>query len=856
MHLWGFSFIKRQIIRQRASQFRSIKVAAILLACTLLLLFAFDILVIPAPFLMITLAASLVLFVPGFLLAGLIENQPHSLPERLVLAFSLSIGLWSIPTILMLWLHANLIDVIWLVSIVTLLLAIVTLFRVLQSQTAQPHPKPTGSAAPKNQTVSLDWPQLIYWGTFLLILVLFLLITANMAGPSRKWDRVLYQAFIRHFLDAEQFLTKGFRVSSSHIITTARELTQPWVLLLALVINLAQVEMLEAYVYYVPLMLIPLSFFALYALTKELFNNQLMALTACLVQALYCLSDSVTHESLGLSLLQRIIEDKFLIRFILLPVALWLTLRYLKQGGKVSLTSLIITIIAVGLAHPMGVVLYGISSGLFFLITLSFGMWQEKKEKLSRVIPIVGVMLFVALIPLWQRQQMVSSEFGVQYLEVERGVRFNERLLIFSHKVDQYIASPNLIAHPLTILAILLTPLLLRYLRTHLSARFLFANMAGVLILCYTPVITPLLGKVIAPGMIWRVLWLLPVSLVITFFLGEAVQKLINLFEQVSPQWFQLVPLGTILAGALLLQGQIADGLGQLAEIKRRALTPEEKAVFTYLREHGTPGSTIMVSSNQLSNEIPGLVGHSYGITFRSAPPLFASAPEDRTGFYETRFVTNTNLDILQKYDIKYIILETETELASQFKWFSSMFQLLYTNQSYVLYQWQPELATEVDSGIVRGNTYLLQGNLAAAEIAYRQALQQQPEHPLAAMGLGDLYLAEGKAEEALAAYQRAIATIPDEVWLRVHLGEIYDAQGETEKAIAQYQQIIELEPDNAEAYSRLGELYRKRVGSYPSPCCGRSAVATLRPSGPFWNWGTSIERKESWRKPSLNTGR
>jgi hypothetical protein len=587
-------------------RFWSIKLVVVV-ACLLLVLLALNILTVSDPFLATMLAAFLLFILPGFLLSYLIWGWHHPLLDQLALAFGLSVGLWIIPAALLLWLHGNLAMMIGAVLIITLLLAGAALFR---SQPNQPIQAGLESADASVTTgdqaaTSCEWPRLIYWMAFVTSLALLLLIFTNMAFPFRG-DRLSSQAFIRHFLDSEQFLTKGFRISSTYIRVTVRDLTHTWALLLALVIKVAEVDLLDAYVYYLPSLLILVSYLALYALAKELFNSQISALTACLVQIVYCLSDIPVHEGIGRSLFLRIMEDKFLLRFVLLPVALWLTLRYLRKRNKGDLVSLIIAIVALGLVHPTGLALYGISFGNLLLVTLLFGSWSEKKEKLSRIIPIVSIVLFVMLIPLWQRQQMVSSEFGVQYFEVERGVRFNERLLICSHKVDQYIASPNLIAHPLIILAILLTPLLLRYLRTHLSARFLFANMTGVLILCYTPVITPLLGKVIAPGMIWRVLWLLPVSLVISFFLGEATRELTNRFGQISFLWLQLVPLGVILVGALLFRGKIDNGIDYLEEMQNsRALTAEERALFTYLRENGTPGSVIMTPNPQLSNEIP-----------------------------------------------------------------------------------------------------------------------------------------------------------------------------------------------------------------------------------------------------------
>jgi tetratricopeptide (TPR) repeat protein len=796
-------------------------------ACILVVLFALGIWAMPGSFLATVLVTLLLLFMPGFLLMHLFWMRQRQVLNQLVLAFSLSVGLWSIPATLLLWWHANLVVMIGVVVGIILFLTVAIFVPLPLGKVPQAAFEPTNSSATTRTrtAISLDWLQLVYWGAFFVTIALVLIVFTNIASPLRG-DRLSYLAFLRHFLDTDQFLTKGFRLSETLIVRSVRESMQPWVLLLALIIKLARVDLLEAYVYYIPLLLIPLSFFAFYALSRELFSNQLMALIACLVQTLYYFSDIVANEEgIGYSLFLRIIEDKFLIRFILLPVALWLTLRYLKKRDKSALFSLIITIIALGLVHPMGLVLYGISFGSFLLVRFLFGSWHNKKRELVGVLPVIIIILVMLLVPLWQRQQMASSVTSDEFFgKVEENLNSlrARRLLILGEEPDLYIASPDLIAHPLVILAILLTPLLLKYLRTHLNAQFLFANMAGALLLCYTPFITPLLGKVITPWMIWRLLWLLPISLVITFFLDETMQKLKERSGRISPHWLQLIPLGVILIGTVLLWDEINNGLEHLEEIKSAALTVEERSVLAFLREFGDSGSVIMTPTFQLSNEIPGLVGHSYGITFRSAPPLFPSADEDRTRFYEARFVADTHLDILRKYDIKYVILERETDLAYQFEWLSSMFKPLYANQSYLLYQWQPELATQADMEIIQGNTYLLQGDLAAAEMAYQAALRHEPQHPLAATGLGYLYLDEARVKDALAVYQQAIAAAPDDPWLHLYLAEAYVAQGETaedpeayREAVKAYRQAFDLAPDNpqiqdalVQAYLALGDQY------------------------------------------------
>jgi tetratricopeptide (TPR) repeat protein len=834
------SDLQSQILRSIRIYFRLLPKATTavgFVGCCLLVLFGFGILTIPVPLLATVLVTLVVLFLPGFLLIHIIWPSLPPLLDQLVLAFSLSVSIFSIPATLLLVLHSDLLTMIQIILAITLFLALVSYLRWRPNRATEAGIKSLAISPPAGQArfSKYEWPELVYWGAFLAAIVLAVVVFANSISPF-PGDRLTYQAFLRHFLDAKRFLTMGFRMSDTLVVKSSREVIQPWVLLLAVIVKLAQVDVLDAYVYYIPLLLIPVSFFAFYLLARELFGNQITALSASLVQLVYYLSDIPVHEGIGRSFFLRLIEDKFLLRFVFLPVALWLSLRYFKNGDKETLAIIIAIIVATGLIHPLGVILYGMSFFSFLLVAFLSDKRRLNKDNLLQLAPLVITVLLTLVVPFWQRQQIARTVAPIESFNVTAANAFDiniglttasgelraSRIFLLPGESGLYIASPHLIAHPFVILAILLAPLLLKYLRTHLSAQFLFSNTLAGLVLCYVPIITPLLGKLITPWVIWRVLWLLPVSLVIGFFIGEVFQKLTSCFQKQSVQWLQLLPLGLVLIAVLAVQGNISKGLDELEETKSNAVTDEQIDILTYLRGHGIPGSYILSPGSPFSNEIPGLVGHSYELTFRTLPSPFPSADEDRTRFYEAGFVTDTHLDILQQYNIKYIILERETDLAYQFQWLSGMFKPLYANRSYLLFQWQPELATQADIEIVQGNTHLLQGDLAAAEMAYQAALRHEPEHPLAAIGLGRLYLDEARVQDALAVYQQAIASVPHDPRLHLYLAEAYLAQGETaedpeayREAVKAYRQAFDLAPDNpqiqdalVQAYLALGDQY------------------------------------------------
>jgi len=255
----------------------------------------------------------------------------------------------------------------------------------------------------------------------------------------------------------------------------------------------------DVYSFYLPPLLLVVSLLAFYSLAKELFQSRNAALLSTLIQILFCLSSIDSRDWIGRGFFGRLIEDKFLIWLIILPVAVVFMLKYLSSGKRRHLLTLWLGMAALALTHPIGLVQGGISFASFALVHCFFNL---KRDKIIRVIAVFACLLFFLLIPLAQRQMMATQGTTGPAFDYASGsevqFRLNRtRLWIFSAVENEYMAHPHLIAHPLTFLAILLTPLLLQHLRRSVAAQFLFSNMAVPLLILYNPVTVPLLGSVI-----------------------------------------------------------------------------------------------------------------------------------------------------------------------------------------------------------------------------------------------------------------------------------------------------------------------------------------------------------------------
>ncbi len=270
-----------------------------------------------------------------------------------------------------------------------------------------------------------------------------------------------------------------------------------------------------------------------------------------------------------------------------------------------------------------------------------------------------------------------------------------------------------------------------------------------------------------------------------------------------------MIPVLAVVPVAISLPGHIADGLDFLRERKEKAMSQSERDLLVHLRERVAPDSVIMAESD-INSHIPAFVGSARVLTFRhSASPL---AREDIDRFYRARLVNDSVLDILERWTVRYVIVEREHELAFQFALLPSLFTRLYQNAEYELYEVVPGSGP---NHVVAGNTYLIQGKWDEAIAEYEKALALNPEDTLAYLGLGQVYQARAKREEAQAAYQQAIAVCSGNVLVRISLAEVYAAGGKTEEAIRQYQEALRLRPGYRASFEALGDLYLAQGKGY-----------------------------------------
>jgi hypothetical protein len=95
----------------------------------------------------------------------------------------------------------------------------------------------------------------------------------------------------------------------------------------------------------------------------------------------------------------------------------------------------------------------------------------------------------------------------------------------------------------------------------------------------------------------------------------------------------------------------------------------------------------ILTPDRRLADEIPGLVGHSYGLTFRNTPPVVATAVADRDYFYSVLPFGEAHRDILRRHRIKYVVVPAPSDLQRQLDGLPEVMRAVYSGPGDVVYE-------------------------------------------------------------------------------------------------------------------------------------------------------------------------
>ncbi|MDJ0675559.1 MAG: tetratricopeptide repeat protein [Calothrix sp. MO_167.B42] len=109
------------------------------------------------------------------------------------------------------------------------------------------------------------------------------------------------------------------------------------------------------------------------------------------------------------------------------------------------------------------------------------------------------------------------------------------------------------------------------------------------------------------------------------------------------------------------------------------------------------------------------------------------------------------------------------------------------------------------------GNIMLQQNHLDLAAQEYGEAIRVNPNLVQAYYNLGVVLQKQGKPEAAMSAYRQALVTDPTMASAQYNLGVILHQQGQIPEAIAAYKQAVNLDKKNDKAYFNLAIAFQQQ---------------------------------------------
>jgi hypothetical protein len=468
------------------------------------------------------IVTSIVLFgLPGFFLSSILfADAELDLLEKLALAGALSISMFLVTAAIHLFLRTELST---LGRSLTILYGVLAIAYIGSRREAYNASSGFGLNLRTPSAVALSMTVL-----FVAALLLLFVIFSRTPGVWRYGDRWLYIPMIRHLLEAPRLGISDVYVGVNPM-GPRHQFAAWWVMqaFFCRISGIAPADLISTFIY--PSLMV-ISLLCLYTLSKGFSKNTNIALLAVVIQIIYYLSDISGPDHLGrgmvgYSFFERLGEDKAAVAFVLVPIAVSAAARFVARGRLAWVGAFLLIAVGIALNHPQGILFLGLSCGTYLCAHLFF---RRKRRVLIRAILVLLIIAICISVPAYQlvgRVNYVGSLSASSQAALEASGQFQDgKLLVISEENNLYMASPNLIIHPLIILALLCSLFSIYKIKRHITAQYIFSNLILVPAVLYNPLTASMLAAVVTPTLLWRVLWLLPIGLAISyaFYVGGA----------------------------------------------------------------------------------------------------------------------------------------------------------------------------------------------------------------------------------------------------------------------------------------------------------------------------------------------
>lgn len=391
---------------------------------------------------------------------------------------------------------------------------------------------------------AFDWRRLLD-GVVLLAVVL---LTARLCfAPVMGADDMTYVARMTWFQQTPTLSFRGMIFGGEEIISP-RDWLGFWPLCEAVIGTLAGVHGLQLTTSYLGPLLAPFAVLAVYGLARALGLSRRAAVVSATLQIATLLL-LLSRDQPGRQFFQRLIEDKFLALFVLTPIAARLVTEVLDGGRTRARIALGVGWLGIAFVHPTAL-------GIVFLIVAAYCALELLSVRnraalavLAVVVPITAAAASVRFIPSTTRHPGYFAIEDALQAGAIGGAR-ERRVDIVAGTSFYGIGASS--APPIArgIGALVLALALLRVRRQRV-ARYVAAagGVAGLAIVPYTGW---LLGTLLTPFHLWRILAAVPFGIGLTFALQLGATRLASGSGRLGALVRRAEPFGTIVALAVL----------------------------------------------------------------------------------------------------------------------------------------------------------------------------------------------------------------------------------------------------------------------------------------------------------------
>jgi Family of unknown function (DUF6077) len=633
---------------------------------------------------LIPFASALFLFmVPGVLVAHWFMGERFPGATLVPVSFVISTGIFSLLGVPVLMLEGSLDVYLWMSGVMTAAFLVAAAFRALRRRV------PAGDKDGVPTGASSGW----LWVPFLLLSVALALVS-RLRVPGVYEDIWIYLAYVREFLGTDNLAL--YEPYFGNETGLSRVKINGWLLVQASLSRISGIDPVDLVLDYLAPTLVVMALLCFYALGRTLLRSEAAALLAgCLCALFFLVNLNYTHFSYGGEFVGRIAEDKFVARFLFLPVSLAFAFAYMESRKLLYLASFALLCWSVMAVHPVGLAIVGLSVGGFGLVHVALnlrdrGAWARSTSLGIVLLSVVFVPALIVFAATGKPLTAVLSDADINAHDPD--VLANMAFVrprwrhVYELGDGSYIMHPSLVLDPVVLGALLLgTPFLLRRLRRSLAAQLLLGVLFLSVFVCYVPPVATFVGDhVVLPGQLWRLAWPIPLAALLTlgWMAWEAIRRTrhaLGGLGGVGRGVARLLPLALVVAMTAVVAPSAVAG----AEAVHR--TDEERAkhpvfvfdpIFYWMRDN-IEGSSVVLAPDAENTCIPAYSASANVVSLRGAAVLDRlSALERRApGQIEVprraldvqKFFRDSTpeekAEILRRYEVDYVMLRADSPL-------------------------------------------------------------------------------------------------------------------------------------------------------------------------------------------------